>query len=117
VTFPLTMDRVLPTRTVCTAVDDDATDKYTMENFAEFEVTSNHLSLSLLIIGLARGFPAFMRFDRGRKDELESIRSLVEECKKKGKFKEIRDLGLPRVPFPAPWCNMKFLFQRSVGQN
>jgi hypothetical protein len=114
--------QVLPTRTVCTAVDDDAMDKYTTEQSAKFQDNLNDLCCSLSIIASAdkrmAAYSAFMVFDSdgSRKDEVESIRSLVEECRKKGKFKEIRDLGLPHVPFPTPSATLNCSFRDPLAR-
>jgi hypothetical protein len=122
--------KVFPTRWVSTAVDDDAMDKNVLKGLAKnregdddlLRVTLFHAiwfdeRMKYALLGVYdvwnNNFNAF----EGRSED-EPIHALVEDCRKKGKFKELRDLGSSQVYFRRdPGFNMTLLFRDPLARS
>jgi hypothetical protein len=91
--------RVLSTRSVCTAVDDDRMDAKTLELFDGFdpipEDNSEILTTAILASALRFDLDSYRKCVEISKEK--QIQSLAKECMKKRMFKEIRDLGSQHV--------------------
>jgi hypothetical protein len=122
--------KVFPTRWVSTAVDDDAMDKNVLKGLAKnrggdddlFRVTLFHAiwfdeRMRYALLGVYEVWNNNFNAFEGRSED-EPIHALVEECRKKGKFKELRDLGSSQVYFRRdPGFNMTLLFRDPLARS